>query len=84
MEAVIDPAMGNLRALKNWELAVGTIELVSGIDVLKEERVQTPPSEIVSLLEKDPGPKFFPNSLSFSEMDIGISEEAYEQPLFTS
>ena len=56
LEAVFDPAMGNLKALKTWELAEGAIELVSGIDVLKEERIPTPPAEIVSLLEEAPGP----------------------------
>ena len=56
LEVVIDPAMGNLRVLKTWELVDGAIELVSGIDVLKEEHVLKPPAEIVSLLEKDPGP----------------------------
>ena len=52
LEAVFDPAMGNLRALKTWELNEGAIELVSGIDVLKEERVAGPPADLTLLLEK--------------------------------
>jgi hypothetical protein len=52
LEAVFDPAMGNLRALKTWELNEGAIELVSGIDVLKEERVSEPPADLASYLEK--------------------------------
>ena len=55
LEAVFDPAMGNLKALKTWELAEGAIKLVSGFDVLKEERVPTPPAEIATLLEETPG-----------------------------
>jgi hypothetical protein len=56
-EAVIDPAMGNLRALKTWQRNAKAIELVSGIDVLKEERVTSPPAEMVQLLEETPGSK---------------------------
>ena len=52
LEAVFDPAMGNLRALKTWELNEGAIELVSGIDVLKEERIAGPPADLALLLEK--------------------------------
>jgi len=55
LEAVFDPAMGNLKALKTWELAEGAIVLVSGFDVLKEERLPTPPAEIATLLEETPG-----------------------------
>jgi hypothetical protein len=53
-EAVFDPAMGNFKALKTWERDEDTIELVSGIDVLKEERVTTPPAEMVALFEEAP------------------------------
>ena len=56
-EVVIDPAMGNLRALKTWQRNDDAIELVSGIDVLKEERVNSPPAEMVQLLEETPGSK---------------------------
>ena len=51
-EAVFDPAMGNLRAVKTWELVEGAIELVSGIDVLKEERVAGPPAALAAYLEQ--------------------------------
>lgn len=53
-EAVFDPAMGNFKALKTWERNEDTIQLVSGIDVLKEERVSTPPAEMVTLFEEAP------------------------------
>ena len=56
-EAVIDPAMGNLRALKIWQRNANAIELVSGIDVLKEERVTSPPAKMVQLLEETPDSK---------------------------
>jgi hypothetical protein len=55
-EAVFDPAMGNLKALKTWEINEAAIELVVGIDILKEERVPTPPAEMVTLLEEAPVP----------------------------
>jgi hypothetical protein len=54
LEAVFDPAMGNLRALKTWEVNEDAIELVAGIDVLKEERVPAPPAEMVLLIEEAP------------------------------
>lgn len=56
LEAVFDPAMGNLKALKTWEVAEDAVELVAGIDILKEERVPTPPADMVTLYETAPGP----------------------------
>jgi hypothetical protein len=55
-EAVFDPAEGNLKALKTWQVTDSAVKLVSGIDVLKEEHLPAPPAEIAALLGEVPSP----------------------------
>jgi hypothetical protein len=51
---VIDPDDATLRELKTFDLSSGSIELVDSVELLKEERVDQPPDEILALFDEVP------------------------------
>ena len=53
-EAVFDPANGQIRALKTWDISADKITLVRGEEILVEKRVPQPPDEVLNLLNHNP------------------------------
>lgn len=48
--AVINPDTGKLRTLKIWDVSSGQIKLVSSVDLLVEELIPAPPTDVSTLL----------------------------------
>jgi len=55
-EAVFNPHRGSLRWIKRYHIIDGAIVLVESMEMMVEERVDEPPSEILALLTQVPAP----------------------------
>jgi len=55
-EGVYNPDNGQLRSLASWEISDGKIVLIDSVEVVQEERISQPPSDVLDLLTQNPAP----------------------------
>jgi hypothetical protein len=55
-EAVFNPDRMSLRWLKTWQISEGALVLVDSMEMMIEQRILEPPSDILALLSEDQAP----------------------------
>jgi len=51
-EGVYNPDNGQLRSVASWDISDGNIVLIDSIEVVQEERISQPPSDVLALLSQ--------------------------------
>jgi hypothetical protein len=51
-EGVYNPDNGQLRSVASWEMSDGNIVLIDSVEVVQEERISQPPSDVLALLSQ--------------------------------